>query len=303
MERGASRRAFLTGRIARDARPAPPRAPLPGRLGTPDELLALAGASGLDARADAVERLARISVRLEPALASEARGWTQLGGSPALADEADWPARDGRRLRLLAQIAVRELPAVPTGWPERDELVLLFRDDADGAVSALRRALPRHRWRSAPRRTGIGAVLAAESTLPRAWAAPVQALGLDADETDRWQALRSQWAVAQGAELQDEAPDTRVVHRLGGYPDERSGAMSALCELRAAGIGAHDGDPHRAVADAGLTARLPRWLLLAQLSADTGLGWDWVRSRRLYVWVDADDLASGDLSSVTAFAR
>jgi Domain of unknown function (DUF1963) len=294
MGHGASRRAFLTGRIARDARPAPPRAPLPGRLGTPKELLALASESGLDARGDAVSRLERTSVRVEAAAVSEARGWTQLGGSAALADGAG---------RLLAQIAVRDLPAVPTGWPERDDLVLLFRDDADGAVSAARAPLPRRRGR-APRRTGRAAVLAAESTLPRAWAAPVQALELDADERNGWQELRSQWAVAQDAELEDEARLTRVVHRLGGYPDERSGTMPALCELRAAGIEAPDGDPHRAVAEAGLAERLPRWRLLAQLSDDPELGWDWGRTRRrLYVWVDADDLASGDLSSVTAFTR
>jgi hypothetical protein len=284
---GTSRRAFLTGRIARDASPSLPRAPLPGRCGSAAQLRALAERSGLAAHVDAVERLARTSVRLEAAAVSDRRGWSRLGGGSA-----------------LAQIALRELPAIPTGWPDRDDLVLLMRDDADGSVSAVRGPVPRRRFPGAPRRTGVRAVLAAESTLPRAWAAPVQALGLDPAEQDAWQALRSQWAAAQDAELEDEAGGTRAVHRLGGYPDERSGTMPALCELRAAGIEADDGDPHRRVADAGLTGRLARWRLLAQLSADRELGWHWGRPQsRLYVWVDGSDLASGDLSTVTAFAR
>ena len=80
--------------------------------------------------------------------------------------------------------------------------------------------------------------------------------------------------------------------------------MPAARSSQSAGIDDHDGDPHRAVGEAGLAERLPRWRLLAQLSADPELGWDWGRARqRLYIWVDADDLASGDLSSVTAFTR
>jgi Domain of unknown function (DUF1963) len=301
MDRGASRRAFLTGRLLHDTEPPLPRAPLPGRCGTPEALRALAEESVLAARVDAVERLARTSVRVEAAAVSARRGWTQLGGRPATgADAAAWPPRR----RLLVQIALRELPAVPTGWPERDDLVLLYRDEPGGAVGAVRAPLPRRRWRSTPRRTGVSAVLAAESTLPRAWAAPVQALGLDRSESDAWQALRSEWAAAQDAELEDEVHGARVVHRLGGYPDERSGTMPALCELRAAGIEGEDGDPHRRVAEAGLTERLPRWRLLAQLSSDPELGWDWGGPRsRLYVWADASDLESGDLSTVTAFAR
>jgi Domain of unknown function (DUF1963) len=297
VHRGGSRRAFLTGLIARDLfddRDARPRAPLPGRCATAAELRELAGSAGL---AEPAERLAAVSVRFEPGTAGTRRGTTRFGGPPDLPEDVAWPAVDGRRLPFLGQVATAELPRVPAGWRRSDDLVLLFGDAR--AAQVLR--LPRPRGRlgrpRAPR--GDGAALAAELTLPRAWAAPVQELGLAPEALGRWSELRRALARAQDAQLEDEHTGTRVVHRLGGYPDERTGGMPALCELRARGLPSPDGDPDGAVAAIGATAATARWRLLAQLSADPATGWDWGRDRRrLYLWADPEDLAS-----VVAIAR
>src|SRR5207253_1675113 len=66
---------------------------------------------------------------------------------------------------------------------------------------------------------------ARELVLPRAWSAVVEPFELDAAEQQAWQDLRRRLADRQGVLVGDETERGTVLHRLGGYPDERQGDM------------------------------------------------------------------------------
>jgi hypothetical protein len=159
-------------------------------------------------------------------------------------------------------------------------------------------------WPRRPRVTGLELTLSSELTLPRAWAAAAEKLDLTFGEQQAWQELRRRLARWQGVTLADETPEPQAIHRLLGYPDERSGLMPLRCELSARGLTleAHELDqlPERAE----IHAASQRWRLLAQLSADPELDWSWGAGReRLYIWIDGPALATADFSAVCAFAQ
>jgi hypothetical protein len=141
-----------------------------------------------------------------------------------------------------------------------------------------------------------------ELTLPRAWSASAQALGLGPDQLDRWEELRWLLAEAHGVELTDEPSRPFAIHRLFGYPDERTGQMPVWSELLERGVDL-GGEPvfmhpmsRRVAEEAG------RWRLLLQLSRDPRLGWRWGAGlERLYVWVPAEELEAGHLDHPRAF--
>lgn len=141
-----------------------------------------------------------------------------------------------------------------------------------------------------------------ELTLPRAWSASAQALGLGPEQVDRWEELRRRLAEAHGVELTDEPSRPFAIHRLFGYPDERTGQMPVWCELLERGVDL-GGEPvfmhpmsRRVSEDAG------RWRLLLQLSRDPRLDWRWGDGlERLYVWVPAEELDAGRPGHSRAF--
>jgi hypothetical protein len=223
------RRAFfrsLGGALRDEAAPLPPAARPAARVASADELDVLAEECGL--RRDDVRALARVSVRLTPV---RERTTSFLGGDAEVALD----------LAEVARVAVTGLPESGTLWCYADRVVV-GDDRARGAVPLS---------------------LSAELTLPRVWAAPVQALGLSSDEATGWEELRTRLAKLQGVEP-PPAPDH--VMRLLGYPEERTGDMPGLC-----GEG--------------------EWHLLLQLPAEHG--------RRRFVWVPG----SGELADAVAIIR
>ncbi len=302
------------------ARAVLPGAPARARV-TLGELLELADASGLARHSDTVQELCRPSVRLTRLAEGEQPGRSQLGGAPELPGSASWPHREGEPLVLLAQLDLAEVAAAlqaPGPLPSEGVLWCFYeigrvpsglspRDAASChvALHAGDEALVR---RSPPRAT-MGAqtapiALSAELTLPRVWSDAVQALGLDDDEQLAWTELRSRLAALQGVELADERTELLQVHRLLGYPDERRGAMQLACELLAEGIELGEDAPTMHPRAAALKRRARRWRLLLELTLDDELGWDWGAGReRLYVWIDAEDLAARDFSRVWAIAQ
>jgi hypothetical protein len=147
-------------------------------------------------------------------------------------------------------------------------------------------------------------VASPELTLPRAWSSPVQALGLRGDRVDRWEELRRRLAFAQGVDLTDQPARPLSIHRLLGYPDERTGQMPVWCELLERGVDLR-GEPvfmhpmaHQVQEDA------VRWRLLLQASRDPRLGWRWGDGReRLYVWVLEEELADRSFERIRAFVQ
>lgn len=222
------RRAFfrsLGGALRDEAAPLPPAA-RPARLTTLKELDRLAGECGL--RLDDVRALARVSVRLTPV---RERTSSFLGGDAEVALD----------LAAVARVVTTGLPESGTLWCYADRVVV----------------------RDEPAQGSVPLSLSAELTLPRVWAAPVQALGLSSDEATGWEELRARLAALQGVEP-PPAPDH--VMRLLGYPEERTGDMPGLCG---------DGD----------------WRLLLQLPAGD--------EKRRFVWVPE----SWELGRAVAFVR
>ena len=193
------------------------------------------------------------------------------------------PAADGRSWfggeRYLAQIdlasvaalgAVSELPADGALRFDDDGATLL---SAPGPVSAAQSLEP-----------------TLELSLPRVWSAPVEALGLNADERIAWQALRVWLAERQNVELHDSTPGFLDLHRLLGYPDETGGDMPLMCELLEAGVVLEEPYPRMHPLSRELEVPSRRWRLLLQLSVGD--------RRRVYYWITAEDLAAGDFSRV-----
>jgi hypothetical protein len=232
------RRAFLRslgGALRDEPVSRPPAARPAAHLATAAELAELAGECGL--RLDHVHALARTSVRLTPA---RERTGSFLGGTAELALDLGDVARI-----TVPSLPGHGLPAEGTLWCFRDRVVVNG-DSAQGSIPLS---------------------LSAEVTLPRVWAAPVQALALSDAEMAGWEELRARLAALQGVEP-PPAPDH--VMRLLGYPEERTGDMPALCEARG-GTG--------------------RWRLLLQLPTDAG--------RRRFVWVPGP----GELAGAVAIVR
>jgi hypothetical protein len=142
--------------------------------------------------------------------------------------------------------------------------------------------------------------LSVELTLPRVWAAQVQALGLDPVEHDGYLRLRRRIAAMQDVELDDGFGRPIAYHRVLGYPNETGGLMPITCELTASGRDATD----LGAADDDVGARAGRWRLLVQLTAGAEGPWNLGgEAGRLYVWITDEDLRAGDFSRVRAIAR
>jgi len=174
-----------------------------GRPVTLVDVAMQAAVSGLEDRGAAVRALARHSVRLTPAV----EGTSFLGGEEYLA-----------QIDLASVAALGEPTPLPAeGW-------LTFSADAVAVVSG-----------QAADSGSQPLAASVELSLPRAWSAPVEALGLSTDERIAWQKLRVWLAESQGVELHDSTPGFLAVHRLLGYPDETGGDMPLMCELLEAG--------------------------------------------------------------------
>lgn len=261
--------------------PEPERPPLPRRRGAIGELLRRLPEVGLQSRAADVRRLARPSVRFEP-VRDESPG-------------ASWCAAPGAEddHGCIVALDLGELAREGLAGPEGEEGALLVYADAVA-------------YGPAPEPPdGARAVhMAGELLIPRVWSAPVQALRLSVVETDAWTELRRWWALEQEAELEDENISPGPLHRVGGYPDERSGLMPLICELRVRNVDAPAADVREAARRAGIEPEQLDWRPVVQLSADSALRWKWgPRAARLYLWARDGDLEQGRFDAVQAVVR
>jgi Domain of unknown function (DUF1963) len=336
MEGASSRRGFLRNLMRESAKSAteagrllnvpglplpprstPPEAPAPERRApllerarpsssaiTSDALLALAEQHGLGAHLDDIAALARHSVRLTaPTLQDDPVGAWLAEPSDWLLDDEEWPVWDGERLTLVAQLDLTDpvlrdvdLPLPPTGR-------LLFLWPTEQAPSG---QLTRHggagRVLHVPARGALApeARVSVELTLPRVWAAAVQALGLDPVEHDGYLKLRRRLATLQDVELDDGFGLPIAYHRVLGYPNETGGLMPLTCELTRSGRDATDLD----AADDDVGVRARRWRMLLQLTADEAAPWSLGgESGRLYMWIAEEDLRAADFSRVHAISQ
>jgi hypothetical protein len=259
------------------------------RRATADDLRTLAVEAGLGSRLEVVGQAARRSVRLE--VMTNMPG---VGPPPP-----QWGA--GGRGAVL-RFPGRSVPGASSAPTILDVVVDAERHGAVTAVieDGTTREDQAGCWGSeAPR--GFALRASREVVLPRAWSAVMEPFDLDSAEQQSWQELRHRLADWQGVIVGDETEPGTILHRLGGFPDERNGDMPLLCELLDRGIDVAGEPPrtHSSAAAVDADGRWRRWRLLLQLSADDRLGWSWGgESRRAYVWIDESDLRAGRFDRV-----
>ena len=259
---------------------------------------------GLEDHLDEIAALARHSVRLTtPTLQDDPVGAWLFEPAAGLLDESVWPLWEGERLTLAAQLDLTDpaLRDVDLPLPVDGRLLVLW-----AAVQAPSGQLAAHAGAGrvlhvpSPGGPAPATRLSVELTLPRVWAAPVQALGLDPVEHDGYLKLRRRIATIQDVELDDGFGRPIAYHRVLGYPNETGGLMPVTCELTASGRDATDLD----AADDDVGVRAGRWRLLAQLTAGAEGPWNLGgEAGRLYVWITDEDLRAGDFSRVRAIAQ
>ena len=258
------------------------------------QLLELADDCGLAQRRDAVRDLCRLSVRLAPSASSE----------PAPPPVELWPSFRGAPLPPLLSLDLAKVSTTCPGTelPATGTLSVFFATGDSPSGLALDDGGACQVVLSPESRTDPPLLdVSGELMLPRAWAEPVEALELGSDEQPAWERLRRRLAELQGVEAFDVQSSPRAIHRVLGWPDERSGAMPLACAVLDAGIelaGQAPSAHHRAKE---LAARAGEWRLLLQLTAEPRLGWIWGGKDRLYVWIKGRDLAAGDFGHVRAF--
>lgn len=287
-----------------------------------EELMRLAADVGLIRHVEPLVRLARRSVRLTPGDGPAADGArSRLGGAPDLPFGAVWPRWDDHPLTFLGQVDLSEAralgldPALPP-----DGLLLIFSalERSPSGSSPLDREAhqliyvePARIPRDPGGRIGASAPfkaraleLTVELSLPRVWAAEVQALGLDDAEQQLWEQVRRELAAMQGVEAWEAGEEPRSRHHLLGFADESRGDMAVACELAARGIDVGYGSPLAHPEARRLGDAPSRWRLLLQLSADEEAGWEFGGGReRLYLWGPAEQIADGELELVHGLAR
>jgi hypothetical protein len=254
--------------------------PAPARCATLDEVCELAGELGLAPREDAVLSTCRWSLRLTPT--------DDDFGAP------DPEAQCAVELDLTWIAALGESGLLPDGGVLR----------LDGA------GVPE--WAPPPETLGGSPALAGgrqlevapELVLPRVWSDSVSQFALGPGEVEAWEDLRHRLAELQSTVTFDASEQPQALHRLFGYPEERRGNMPLICEMLAGGVDLGD-EPATAHPRAPeFEAGAARWLLLAQLSADSRLGWSWgADDARLYIWIHEADLAARRFESARTFRQ
>jgi uncharacterized protein YwqG len=295
-------------------RPDPPRPAGPVTGVVDDERLdELVRQAGLEGRLAEVRGAARAGVRLTPS--SAAHGRSRLGGSPDVPADFAWPTWFDRPLAFVAQLDLAELAAVNEsgGLPDAG-LLLVFAELAAGLTGLL----PDHKdscrvvylppetelaedTRRSPEFRELAVELTREVQLPSAYCFASEPLGLEPEEMDGWEDLRSRLAKAQGVELEDEGYGRMALHRLLGYQDEVGREIELDCQLALSGTDAGDVLAYFEVRDEH-ESEARHWRLLLQVTADST-----VRladgMERLFVCIREDDLEAGRFDAVWALSR
>lgn len=182
------------------------------RLVTLNDLRALLAEHDLEGRAADVSALAKVSIRLVPSDPAERDPGTE---TPA-----------GGELRAFVDLRDPVIREHADALPACDGALLIRcrgDEEARGAVRAqarLDQASPRGHSVC-----GLKVHASPELVIPRAWSEPVESLGLSERERDGWSRLRETLAERQGVSPSDSTERTHLLHRLLGYPDDRTGSL------------------------------------------------------------------------------
>jgi uncharacterized protein YwqG len=256
--------------------------------------------SGLEHRIEAVEQLARLSIRIRPrpGAPAPAVGGSRIGGLPDLARASDWPSFHGTPLAFLAQIDLREVSPFAAAAPlPRDGWLQFFYEVERGAwgfdpadrgsflVRHVASSETLHRP-DPPLALPEGAAFAPlalhfteEMTWPSWESADFESLGLTDEEVDRY------------LEALDASEAGATSHRLLGHADPIQGDMQLECQLVSHGIDVGQGWDTSSPLAQEVAKGARDWRLLLQLDSDEGTGMMWGDAGRLYFWITEASLA------------
>jgi uncharacterized protein YwqG len=277
--------------------------PRRGRLTgvTPEEMRARLVAAGLERHADALLELARPSVRLRSAPASDddlATGSTKLGGRPDLPRSFVWPQHSNGLLSFIAQVNLAETnPFSADGRLPTTGLLSFFYDSLQSvwgfdpadrgawsvAFTGPGEPLVRHEFpdQVPPEGRYRTCALYPETEMTYAPWESCEVEVLDLTENERF---------AYADALGDEDPP---VHRLLGHAAPIQADMQLECQLVSNGLYCGDdtgyNDPRARILQPGAVD----WRLLFQVDSDDHAGMMWGDLGRVYYWMRKEDLASG----------
>ena len=241
--------------------------------------------------------LAAPAVHLLPAPGDTA---CYLGGQPTLPAGVSWPARNGRRLPLLACIDLPSVAeALPIDWLPRTGRLLFFYD------------VEEQPWGFDPKDRGAWAVIHAQDgvvptsppapdALPRQFVSPRRIASQPSYERPEFEALglaedQSEALMEAGTAVYGEAPK----HQIGGYPHPIQGdAMELECQIVSHGIYAGDASAYQDPRIKDLKDGAKDWRLLLQVDSDDAINAMWGDAGMLYFWVREQDARAGRFENV-----
>ena len=276
--------------------PAPPTT----QLATADDLRELCREVGHEEWAEDAAGVARVGIRLTPG-----DGRSRLGGLPDVPETFAWPVWEDAELRLIAQVALDELPE--SELPRSGSLLVFYALDRapsglaldDGGACRIVHVgdQPTTRAQRAEHLPELPVTASPELMLP-----DVPPFDAEAWDLDAWSELRERLAGLQGVELEERVERYHALHRLLGYPDTFAGGMELDAELLESGID-FEAEPYAHLQYDDLAPAAAEWRLLLQLSNDDELGVALGYLDRVFVWIRDEDLRAGRFDRVRAFVR
>jgi uncharacterized protein YwqG len=261
--------------------------------------------------ADALDKLALVSIRMKTTLTSENEiplGSSKMGGTPDLPQGMSWPECRGDPMAFLLQIRLDDFaPYDFQGYLPKEGLMYFFYearaqkwgfDPEDrgnwkvlyytGDPAKVQRAvLPANLPRESKFRS-CNLTIYPELTLPPWESEEIDRLSLSKDEKDSYLDLTTALR-----------PDNETVHCLLGHPDQIQGEMQSECQMASNGIymgnASSMDDPRRKTLEKGAAD----WRLLLQIDSDEkGLEMMWGDAGRVYFWIRQQDLEKKDFDNV-----
>lgn len=229
-----------------------------------------------------------------------------IRGDPALPDESQWPAKNGKRLDFLARLSLAEIHAAHTvDWLPREGALVFFYD------------LSEQVWGFDPEDRGSFAVLHVpdltstrtddklrlerpRNVIPRRMVAFRRILSRPSWERGDFGLLNlteKEWDAL--AEIQETEFGGAAYHQIAGYPDPVQGDhMELECQLVTHGLYCGDSRGFRDPRARQLESGAANWKLLFQMDSDDELDLMWGDVGRLYFWIEESRARAADFSNV-----
>lgn len=235
-------------------------------------------------------RMKRMARRTLLMTAADSPVFSQLGGSPQLPEQFDWPGGEKGPRTFLCQLSLAEVHAAggPEWLPPAGRLYF-FHDEMRQGFADLVRVIHEADEEAPTATLGTSTFVERSVTFqPRNSLPSLDWLGVDLGDLDC-----DDDELDELADLPERDFGDGPQHRIAGYPGEiQDEQMSLSCELLARGM-----DPYKTPEPTPAIERAAKsWRLLLQIDSDKGLKMNWGDGGRLYVFIREKHALAGDFS-------